>query len=226
MGIAKDLLDALETAFRAAGGVVMYLQLVNMVKIQFTDESDLLPQIQGFQENYNWITSNSHSRLSEDLVTFMFYSSLPESYEQTTWQYLDNITAIANYKLMDIMTCVLQEESRWKALTVGHSPSINKFSTVKNLGQKCEKCGKTNHTTQNHWPGGKNPNKKGKRQKKSQKASSSSGKKKQDKKGKAKEKEKAPVSANVLDITDILGLDVTSMEPILFSCYVTSEKVE
>ena len=53
MGIAKDLLDALETAFRAAGGVVMYLQLVNMVKIQFTDESDLLPQIQGFQENYN-----------------------------------------------------------------------------------------------------------------------------------------------------------------------------
>ena len=63
---------------------------------------------------------------------------------------------------------------------------------TKNLGQKCAKCGKTNHTTQNHWPGGKNPNKKGKGQQKSQKLSNLSGKKKMDKKGKGKEKDKAP----------------------------------
>ena len=46
---------------------------------------------------------NDHSRLSEDLATFMFCSSLPESYELTAHQYLDNITAIANYKLTDII---------------------------------------------------------------------------------------------------------------------------
>ena len=45
---------------------------------------------------------------------------------------------------------------------------------------------------QNHWPGGKNPNKKGKGQQKSQKLSNLSGKKKMDKKGKGKEKDKAP----------------------------------
>ena len=170
--VAKDLFDALEAAFGKVGGALTYLQLVNMVKIQFTDSMDLLSQIQQFQDNYNQITLNGHSGLSEDLATFMFCSSLPESYEMTTWKYLDNITIIANYKLMEIITQVLQEESRRQAQSLGQGSSLNKFSTVKNIGQKCAKCGKTNHTTQNHWPRGKHPQK-GKGQK-SQKASGSS----------------------------------------------------
>ena len=158
-GITKDVYDALETIFGKAGGASTYLQLVNMVKIQFTDSMELLSQIQQFQDNYNQITSNGHSRLSEDLTTFMFCLSLPNSYEPTTHQYLDNITAIANYKLLDIIAQVLQEESRRKAQALGHSLSLNKFSTVKNISQKCVKCGKKNHSTQNHWPGGKCPQK-------------------------------------------------------------------
>ena len=142
---------------------------------------DLLPQIQEFQDNYNLITSNGHSTLSEDLATFLFCSSLPDSYEPMAQQYLDNISSIANYKIMDIIAWVLQEENCQKVMALGQGSSLNKFSTMKNLGQKCAKCGKTNHTTQNHWPGGKNPNKKG--QKKSKK-SDSSVKKKTDKKGK------------------------------------------
>ena len=93
---------------------------------------------------------------------------------------------------------------------------------MKNIGQKCVKCGKTNHTTQNHWPGGKCPQK-GKGQK-SQKALGLSGKKKADTKGKGKEK--AQMSANTLDIADIGELSVTSSESINFSCYKTSETVE
>ena len=102
----------LNLELQGGGGAQTYLQLVNMVKIQITDSTDLLPQIQQFQDNYNLITSNGHSRLSEDLATFLFCSSLPDSYESTTRQYLDNITAIANYKLADIIARVLQEENR------------------------------------------------------------------------------------------------------------------
>ena len=189
---AKEVWDALETEFGKVGGAQTYLQLVNMVKIQFTDSMDLLPQIQEFQDNYNLITSNGHSTLSKDLATFSFCSSLPDSYESTARQYLDNISSIANYKITDIIAQVLQEENRPKAMALGQGSSLNKFSTTKNLDQKCAKCGKTNHTTQNHWPGGKNPNKKG--QKKSKKLDSS-GKKKTDKKGKGKEK--ASSSANI-----------------------------
>ena len=93
---------------------------------------------------------------------------------------------------------------------------------MKNIGQKYVKCGKTNHTTQNHWPGGKCPQKgKGK---KSQKVSGSSGKKKADKKGKGKEK--AQMSANILDIAKIGELSITNSKSINFSCYETSETVE
>ena len=58
----------------------------------------------------------------------------------------------------------------------------------------------------------------------SKKVSGSSGKKKADKKGKGKEK--AQMSANVLDIADIRELLITSSESINFSCYETSEMVE
>ena len=219
---AKEILDSLETEFGAAGGAQTYLQLVNMVKIQITDGTDLLPQIQNFQDNYNLIMSNGHSKLSEDLATFLFCLSLPDSYKSTTWQYLDNITAIANYKLADIIARVLQEENRRKDNALGQGSSLNKFSMTKNLGQKCAKCGKTNHTTQNHWPGGKNPNKKGKGQK--PKKSDSSGKKKVEKK--VKGKEKAQTSANVITISEMGKLSIQTAQSIDFSCYKTSEKVE
>ena len=146
-GNAQELWDALETQFRKAGGAMTYLQLVNMVKIQFTDSMDLLPQIQTFQDNYSQIMLNGHSRLFKDLATFMFCSSLPESYKLTAQQYLDNIMVIVNCKLTDIIAQVLQEESRQKAQALGQGSSLNKFSTVKNLGQKCAKCGRLNNTT-------------------------------------------------------------------------------
>ena len=79
-----------------------------------------------------------------------------------------------------------------------------------------------NHTTQNHWPGGKCLQKS--KGQKSQKVLGSSGKKKADKKGKGKEK--AQTSANVLDIADISELTITSSESINFSCYEMSETVE
>ena len=79
-GRAHLLWVKLETDFRQVGGASTYLQLVNMVKIEFTDSTELLLQIQQFLKNYNRITSNGHSKLSEDLATFMFCSSLPSSY--------------------------------------------------------------------------------------------------------------------------------------------------
>ena len=112
LSTAKEVLDALETEFGAAGGAQTYLQLVNMVKIHITNSTDLLPQIQQFQNNYNLITLNGHSKLSKDLATFLSGLSLPDSYESTARQYLDNITAIVDYKLTDIIARVLQEENR------------------------------------------------------------------------------------------------------------------
>ena len=148
-----------------------------------TDSDNLLTQVQKFQENYLQIPTNGHSRFSKDLVTFMFCSTLPPSYKETTCQYLDNIDDITKYKLSDIIAWVLQEENHWKGNSVVGGSSLNKFSMVKNLNQKCAKCGKTNHSIQNHWQKGKCPQKgKGKQ---TPKVSTSSGnKKKSNKEGK------------------------------------------
>ena len=86
-----------------------------------------------------------------------------------------------------------------------------------------------NHSTQNHWPGGKNPNK-GKGKSASQKASGSSGDKKKKsskgKGGKGKAKEKATESANVFDTSGLPDLSITSGKSINFFCYETGRKVE
>ena len=96
---------------------------------------------------------------------------------------------------------------------------------MKNYGQKCAKCGKMSHSTQNHWPGGKNPNKSSSTHGASPK--SSKGKKKfQKAKDKGKEKVTASSSANVLDMGEILELSVATMNNINFSCYDWSETVE
>ena len=91
----------LVTRYRQVGGASTYLQLDNMMKIQFTNLTDMLPQIQEFQENYTQILLNGHRKLSKDLATFIFCSCLPNSYQDTTWQYLDNVTSIANNKIQD-----------------------------------------------------------------------------------------------------------------------------
>ena len=57
LGTTKEVLDALETTFGAARGALTYLQLVNMVKIQFANLMDLLPQIQVFQDNITGIAN-------------------------------------------------------------------------------------------------------------------------------------------------------------------------
>ena len=56
----------LETKYRKAGANT-YLQFVGMIKQTFTDSTDLLSQIQKFQENYQRVLSNGHSNITEDL---------------------------------------------------------------------------------------------------------------------------------------------------------------
>ena len=87
-------------------------------------------------------------------MVFMFCSALPDSYQDTTRQYLDNIDDITKYKLQPIIDRVIQEESRRKARNAnasGSSSTIHKFSTTKKYEKHCVKCGKNNHNTRDHW---------------------------------------------------------------------------
>ena len=108
---AATLWTALETKYGKAGGATTYLQVVSLYKVHMTDSSLLLPQIQAFQENYTRILANGHSRLSEDIATFIFCSSLPTSYQDLASQYLISIEDITKYELQKIIARVIEEES-------------------------------------------------------------------------------------------------------------------
>ena len=108
---AATLWTALETKYGKAGGATTYLQVVSLYKVHMTDSSLLLPQIQAFQENYTQILANGHSKLSEDIATFIFCSSLPTSYQDLASQYLISIEDITKYELQKIIARVIEEES-------------------------------------------------------------------------------------------------------------------
>ena len=153
VGDAAMFWTHLETKYGKARGANTNLQFVGMIKTTFSDSTDLLSQIQKFQENYQCMLSNGHSTITEDLIVFMFCSTLPDSYQDTTHQYLDTIDDITKYKLQPIIDHVIQEESRRKAqnaMASGSSSTIHKFSTTKKYEKHCAKCGKNNNM-KDHW---------------------------------------------------------------------------
>ena len=141
VGDATTFWTCLETKYGKAGGANTYLQFVGMIKQTFHNSVDLLSQIQKFQENYQRVLSNGHSTITEDLVVFMFCSTLPDSYQDTACQYLDNINDITKYKLQPIIDRVIQEDSRRKARNAnasGSSSTINKFLMTKKYEKHCK----------------------------------------------------------------------------------------
>ena len=118
--------------------------------------------------------------------------------------------------MVDLIARVTEEEARQKAQNLNQHQvaSSSRISTTKSYNQKCDTCGKTNHTTTNHWPDGKRL---------STGANKAKGKgKKKFPKGKGKEKaKKASVnSITVMNLPDVL---LNSMESIAISCYIECE---
>ena len=105
------LWTALENKYAKAGRATIHLQVVSLYKIHMTNSSPLLPQIQTFQENYMQILVNRHSKLSEDITTLIFCSSLPSSYQDLASQYLLSVENIDKYSLQKINARIIEEES-------------------------------------------------------------------------------------------------------------------
>ena len=192
-----------------------------------TNSTALLPQIQNFQENYEWILANGHSKISEDIATFIFCSSLPASYQDLTSQYLTLIEDITKYSLQKIIARVIEEESRRKVWTnaVASGLRIHKFAQITKYNKHCGKCGRNNHNTVDHWDTppqhtkGKAPQK-GKFRPKN---NLSRGK---DKKGKGKapqQGQKQITNVKQINIKDLPNDEadyLSNCESIDFSCYV------
>ena len=230
---ADTLWTALETKYGKARGATTYLKVVSLYKVHMMDSTSLLPQIQNFQENYMRIWANGHSQLSEDIATFIFCSSLPSSYQDLTSQYLTSIEDITKYSLQKIIARVIEEES-WRKVqtnTVTSGSWIHKSAQINKYTKQCDKCGRNNHNTIDHWDTppqctkGKAPQK-GKFRPKNNLSKGT------DKKGKGKAPQKGQKQlANVkqINIKDLPNNEadyISDCESIDFSCYVLQENSE
>ena len=230
---AATLWAALETKYGKAGGATTYLQVVSLYKVHMMDSSPLLPQIQAFQENYMRILANGHSKISEDIATFIFCSSLPTSYQDLASQYLTSIKDITKYELQKIIARVIEEESRRKARTnaVASGLRIHKFAQINKYNKHCDKCGKNNHNTVDHWDTPPNCTGKGKApQKGNKKPKSNNLSRGKDKKGKGKApqhgQQKQIANVKQIHITDLPDFEanyISDCKSIDFSCYVLRE---
>ena len=122
----------------------------------------------------------------------------------------------------------MQEESRRKAHSLASGSAPNQFSTVENLSQKCAKCGMTNHSTQQHWPGRKHPNRvKGKNSPKCQvRQGTKRGPKKRARTRRREKRRKGQRWPKCIIIVEVPDMSSFSSKSINFSCYIEGDKVE
>ena len=161
--------------------------------------------------------------LKEQLVALTIVNALPKSYQ------LLSSTILAT---MDLMT--LKPATVWPKIVkeeqqrLANKVSISRVSKALQLGMKCEKCGRNNHTTKQHWD--KKPS--GSAQPQFQAGGSGGGqtqeqaqgeggrKKKQAKKAKKQSNTAAVATVNTLEIVSIPDvLVVPSSESITVSLY-------
>ena len=232
--MADTLWTALETKYGKARGATTYLQVVSLYKVHIMDTTPLLPQIQNFQENYTQILANSHSKLSEDIATFIFCSSIPSSYQDLASQYLTLIEDITKYSLQKIIARVIEEESQCKVRTnaVASGSWIHKFAQINKYNKHCDKCGRNNHNTVDHWDTPPQHTNKGKAPQKGNKKPKHNLSKGMDKKGKGKapqkgQKQIADVKQiNIKDLPNDEANYISDCQSIDFSCYVLQEYSE
>lgn len=148
-----DAWKELEDTFKkpgAVGAFVYFQQLFNMV---LDEHKALRPQLDAMQQFATRVTSDGIT-IAENLLALLMVNSLPRSYQVLGSTILATVTDVSALKPGDVITRVVEEESRRTANKQQHS-----VARLNPLDRKCEKCGKTNHTTEQHWPDGRRPTK-------------------------------------------------------------------
>ena len=121
-----------------------------------------------------------------------------------------SIEDITKYKLQKIIAWVIKEESQCKAQTnaVASGLWIHKFTQINKYNKHCDKCGRNNHNTIDHWDTPPNRTGKGKApQKGNKKPKNNNLSRGKDKKGKGK----APQHRQQKQIANVKQMHITDL---------------
>ena len=210
LSTAKAIWDELKRVYAKPGSVGAFVHFQQLFNSTLSDKSPLRPQLDAIQEFANRV-KNDGIDVKDNLLALLMVNALPESYQSIGGTILATFTDISTLKPSDIIQRIHEEEQR----RISNKIQISKVA----LQKHCDKCGKNNHTTEQHWPDGKRPTKKsssdGKAQQSGQgnqggQADQDGEKKKKKKKGKGKGQANAnTIQANELTIVDLPSVQQT-----------------
>ena len=150
--------------------------------------------------------------LKEQLVALTIVNALPKSYQLLSSTILATVD-LTTFKPATVRPKIVEEEQRRLANKV----SVSRVSKAPQLGTKCEKCGRNNYTTEQHWDkkssGTAQPqaNGSGGGNVQGQAQGEGGGKKKRAKKAKKQQNNAAAVATvNTLEIVSIPDIPVVS----------------
>ena len=155
--IAQDLRHLIDGEFLAAitwkkimdeyvkpGVMGVYVAFQQFINTQISDVSGLSPQIDSIIEKAVQV-NKAGIVISEQLVALIVVNSLPKSYQLLNSTILTTIN-LTTLKLATVQPKIVEEEQRCLANKV----SILRVLKALQLSIKCEKCGRNNHTTEQH----------------------------------------------------------------------------
>lgn len=126
----------------AVGAFVAFQQLFNTV---LSDSASLGPQIDAVVEKSAMVNA-AGIEIKPQLVALTIVNALPKSYQALSSTILAT-EDLAKLTPSSIKPKIVEEEQRRLANKV----QVSRVSKAPQLNQKCEKCGRNNHTTEQHW---------------------------------------------------------------------------
>lgn len=136
----------------AVGAFVYFQQLFNT---RFDDAQPLCPQITALEEIRSR-TVDAGIAISDQFAALIIVNALPNSYQTIASTLLATVTDLSTLKPADVIPKIIEEEARRQA---SKNANVSRVLSTTRLPKKCNICGKTNHSTENHWPDGKPPQK-------------------------------------------------------------------
>ena len=225
---ASDAWEALRNVYEKPGAVGAFVEFQALFNSHLSDSSALAPQIDSMIEAASRVTA-AGIEVKEQLLALLLINALPKSYQTIAGTILSTVADVKAMTYHDIRPKIIEEEQR----RVANKTQLTKVSKVPQFNKHCDKCGKNNHSTEQHRDDWKPRSSKGASSGNSgtsgngESSASGSGKKSRDKgKGKAKDNAAPKEKAAHLDILEVPSVPSASEESIAVSAYAMRDKVE
>lgn len=144
----KTALEAwtlLAIAYEKPGAVGTFVAFQNLFNTQLVDTKLLGPQLDHLHEAATQVAA-AGIKVKNQLLALLMINALLKSYQALSGTILATAPNVATLKPSDVRPRIVEEESR----RVANRTQIHHVSKAPFLKKKCKKCGRNNHTTEQH----------------------------------------------------------------------------